>query len=139
GQEPAVEIAGIAVGMVGMGAEDADMAVLLEPAHHPVVRDVAPQEIAAVAEIDRPLGPAEAGGDALDRGIALLGKTLVELLDTRIGIARARQGAQRQLRALCAHHRFLPVVKALLTCGANEFRPSCCVHSAGRRGYTIPA
>jgi hypothetical protein len=35
--------------------------VVLEPAHDPVVRYVAPQQVAAVPEVDRPLGPAEAG------------------------------------------------------------------------------
>jgi sugar lactone lactonase YvrE len=31
---------------------------VLEPAHDPVVRYVAPQQVAAVPEVDRPLGPA---------------------------------------------------------------------------------
>ena len=40
GDEAPLAIAGVAVGVVGMGAEDADVAVLLQPAHHPVVRNV---------------------------------------------------------------------------------------------------
>ena len=46
------------------------MAIVLQPTHHAVVGDVAPDQVAEVAEIDRALGPAEAGGDALDRAVA---------------------------------------------------------------------
>src|SRR6266446_4937744 len=43
GDEPALAVAGVAVGVVRWLAEDADRAGLLVPAHDPVVRDVAPQ------------------------------------------------------------------------------------------------
>src|SRR6185437_5938120 len=95
GDEPPIAVARVAVRVVRGAAEDADMPVLLEPAHHPVVGDVAPQQVAAVAEIDRPLGPAEAGGDALDCGVALRRKALIQPLDPRVRIARARQMPER--------------------------------------------
>ena len=40
---------------------------LLVPAHDAVVRDVAPQQVAPVAELDRAFVPAHAGGDAARR------------------------------------------------------------------------
>src|SRR6185437_8502127 len=131
----------IAVGVVGMVAENADMTVVLEPAHHPVVRNVAPDEISPIAEIDGPLGPAEAGGDAVDAGIALLGDDLVKLLDPRIGIAGPRQGSQRQIASLWSHHRLLPVTRAPFGAACDAIRPAASYrrHHAGREGYTIPA
>src|SRR6202011_228083 len=89
--KPAFAVARVAVAVIRRRAEDADMAVLLEPAHHAVVGNVAPQQKAAVAHIDRTLGPAEAGGDALDRAIAdLVLEALVERLDPRVRVAPAR-------------------------------------------------
>ena len=70
GDEPALAVAGVAVGIVRRLAEHADRAGLLLPFHDPVVRDVAEQQIAAVAEPHRPLGKAHAAGDPLDRGVA---------------------------------------------------------------------
>ena len=63
GDEAALAVAGVAVGEVGGLAVDADRARLLLPLQDAVVGDVAPQQIAPVAEIDRPLGPAAAGGE----------------------------------------------------------------------------
>src|SRR4051794_20520366 len=98
GDEPALAVARVAVRVVRRGAEDADVPVLLEPAHDAVVRDVAPQEVAAVAEVDGPLGPAEAGGDALDGGVAdLEPEPLVDRLDARVRVAGAGEVPQGQL------------------------------------------
>ena len=97
GDEPALAVARVAVRVVRGRAEDADVPVLLEPAHHAVVRDVAPQQVAAVAEVDRALGPAEAGRDALDSGVAdLEPEPLVERLDARVRVAGAGQVPQGQ-------------------------------------------
>src|SRR5258705_10152335 len=95
GDLPPLAVEGVAVRVIGRRAEDADMAVLLEPAHLPVIRNVAPDEIAAGAVIGRAFRPAEAGGDALDRGIAdLVLEALVEHLDAVVGIPRIGKIAQ---------------------------------------------
>src|SRR6185503_8853466 len=70
GDQTPLAIARVAVGVVRGLAEDAHRAGLLVPAHDPVVRDVAPEEGAEVAEPDRPLAPAEAGGEPLDTAVA---------------------------------------------------------------------
>ena len=53
GDEPALAVARVAVGEVRRLAEHADRARLLVPAHDPVVGDVAPQQVAPVAEPHR--------------------------------------------------------------------------------------
>src|SRR6185312_15082453 len=58
--EAALAIAGVAIGEVGGLAIDADGARLLLPLQDAVVGDVAPQQVAAVAEVDRPFRPAAA-------------------------------------------------------------------------------
>ena len=70
-------------------AEDADRAGLLVPLQDPVVRNVAPQQVAAVAEPDRPFRPAQAGREAFDlrRVDPVLGEGGIEDLDSRIRIA----------------------------------------------------
>src|SRR6516165_4874073 len=73
------------------------MAVVYEPTHDAIVRNIAPQQIATVAEISGALGPAKTGGNALDRRIADPGlEPLVEHLDARIGIAPVGKVAQWQ-------------------------------------------
>ena len=66
GDQPALAVAGIAVGVVRGPAEHAYPPGLLVPAHDAVVRNVAPQQATGVAEIDRALAPAHVGRDALD-------------------------------------------------------------------------
>ena len=80
--------------MVAVGAEDADVTVFFEPAHDAVVGDVAPDEVAAGGEPGGTLGPAKAGGDALDGGVALLGEALVERFDVGARVAGAGEVAQ---------------------------------------------
>ena len=91
GDEAALAVAGVAVGVVGGLAEYADRAGLLLPAHDAVVGDVAPQQVAAVAEPGRPLAPAHARGEPLDAGEpqAILAEARIEELDGRVGIAVA--------------------------------------------------
>src|SRR6185295_1765438 len=86
--EAALAVARIAVGEVRRLAEYADRARLLVPSHDPVVRDVAPQETARIAEPHGPLRPPEPGGEALDGAIedAVLGEAVIEHLDGRIGV-----------------------------------------------------
>src|SRR5207245_11586628 len=64
-EQAALAVAGVAVGVVRGAAKHANRASFLLPFYDPVVRDVAPQEVAAIAEPHRPLGEAKAGGDAL--------------------------------------------------------------------------
>ena len=68
GDQAALTVARVAVGVVGGLAEDADRAGLFFPLQDAVVGNVAPQHVAAVAEIHRPFRPAAPGGKALHRG-----------------------------------------------------------------------
>ncbi len=96
--EPPLAIARVAVGIVRGRAEDAHMPVFLQPAHHAIVGNIAPHQKSAVAEIDRALGPAEAGGDPLDRRIAdhVFELLVVEHFDARVGVAPIGQIPQGQ-------------------------------------------
>ena len=69
GDQPPLAIAGIAVGIVGGLAKNADRAGFLLPFEDPVIGDVAPQQRAELAEPDRPLAPPAAGIEPLDRGV----------------------------------------------------------------------
>jgi hypothetical protein len=56
-----------------------------------VVRNIAPQQKANVAEIDRAFGPSAAGSSVLDAALpTFVGRLLVEAFDGRIGIAPIR-------------------------------------------------
>src|ERR1051325_4961796 len=138
GDQPPLAIAGIAVGVVRRLAEDADRAGLLLPFHNAVVRDVAPQKVAAVAEPNRPLGKTAARRDPLDRGIAehQRGKTRIDGLDVSVGVADRRrtqivargsraQGAELRRRYRKAQHQFTPSQLHLSTrpSSATERRP----------------
>ena len=67
GDQASFPIDGVAVRVHRRLAVDADVTVVLRKAHDAVVGNVAEQHVAAGREVDRSLGPAEAGGDALDR------------------------------------------------------------------------
>ena len=99
GDQAAAAVAGMAVGVVRGLAEDRDRAALLVPAQHAVVGDVAPQEVAAVAEPDRTLGPATAGVEPLDRSQRqpVLVEGRIEHAHRRIGIALVRLPHRRFL------------------------------------------
>src|SRR6266850_1379517 len=100
GQEPPLAVARVAVAVVRGLAEHAHGARLLVPAHHAVVRDVAPQEVAPVAEPHRPLVPAAVRGDALHlRQPELVAvEARIDHLDRRIRVAAARLPSRRRLR-----------------------------------------
>ena len=100
GDEPALTVARVAVGVVGVGAEHAGLAGFLVELHDAVVGDVGKQQIAAFGEIRRPFGPAHAGRNLLDRrGIdPVFGEARIEDLHRRIGIALVRRERKR-LRA----------------------------------------
>ena len=89
GDEPTLAVARIPVGVARRGTEVVHLPGQLAPADDPVVRDVATQQIASVAEPDWSLGPAQPGGDALHRGQrkAVLFEAVVEHANSRIGIA----------------------------------------------------
>src|SRR6185503_6259624 len=67
---PALEIERVAVAVVRRRAKHRDAAIILEPAQLSVVRDVAPDEVAALARPRRPFGPQRAGPEPLDRRVA---------------------------------------------------------------------
>ena len=67
----ALEVEGVAVAVVGRRAEDADAAVVLDPAQLAIVGDVAPHEIAALRVPRRPFRPQRAGPQALDGRVGL--------------------------------------------------------------------
>src|SRR5262249_33874434 len=110
GDQPALVIASVAVAVVGWAAEDADSPGLLAPTQHAVVRDVAPQQVAAIAEPDRPFGPAEAGGEPLDRGVAdgILRKARVDHLNRRVGVADDPSIARPGIAGMLVHDRVAP-------------------------------
>src|SRR5690606_10590017 len=56
GNQAALQVERVAVGVIGGLAECLHAAVALVPAQHPVVGDVAPHDIAR-RDVDRPLGP----------------------------------------------------------------------------------
>ena len=85
----ALAVEGVAVGVAGGVPDDADVAVVLEPAELDVVGDVGPDEVLADAVPGRPLGPEHAGVQAPDRRVADLdlGEALVEDDDVGVGVA----------------------------------------------------
>src|SRR5581483_2301904 len=93
GDETALTVARVAVGVVRRVAEHAGLPGLLVELHDPVFGNVGEQQVAALREIGRSLGPAEAGRDLLQRGgiDPVLRKTGVEDLHRRIGIALVRR------------------------------------------------
>src|SRR5947209_8034985 len=65
-EQASLPVAGIAIGVIRGLPEHAHPTGLFIPAHHPVVRDIAPEQVTAIAEPDWPFGPTHAGGDFLD-------------------------------------------------------------------------
>src|SRR6185312_6472490 len=80
GDEAALAVAGVAVGVAGRLAEHADRSGLLFPFEDAIVGDVAPQQKAAIAEPHRPLAPAAPGIELLDRGV----ERRADLLEARV-------------------------------------------------------
>ncbi len=107
GDEAALLVAGVAVGVLRGLPEDRDVAGPRVPAQHPVRRDVAEQQAVVVAEPDRSLDPAEARGDPLDGGVEheVALEPRVEHAQRGVGIPRGglapavrRQGRERHRR-----------------------------------------
>src|SRR4051794_4895397 len=71
GDQTPLAVTSIAVGVVRRLSVDADRAGLFLPFKDSVIRDVAPQQIAPIAEPHRPFGEATAGCKPFDGGIAL--------------------------------------------------------------------
>ena len=112
GDEPPLAVARVAVGVARRLAEGADLAGRLVPFQDAVVRDVAPQQVAAVAEPDRPLGPAAAGIEPLDRRAEdpVGREALVEHLDR--GVRIAHRGAPGGARGIVDRHLRAPLSAA---------------------------
>ena len=66
GQQAALPIERVAVGVVGGLVEYADVAVLLQPAQVPIVGNIAEHQVAPAAVPCGPLGPKQAGVQPLD-------------------------------------------------------------------------
>ena len=92
GDESALPVACVAVGVVRGVTEDADPARLFVPAYDAVVRNVAPQETAGIAEIDRTLVKAATGREPLDacKREPVFVEGRIETLHRWVGIALAR-------------------------------------------------
>src|ERR1700680_1745408 len=65
--QASLTVSGVPVRIHRRRTEDTQAAVVLDDAHHPVVGDVAEEQIMPGAEIRGSLGPAETGGDPLSR------------------------------------------------------------------------
>ncbi len=89
GHQPPLAVAGVAVGIMRRFAEDADCPGLFLPFHHPVVRDVAPDQATKIPEPNGALVEAASGGDHLYCRIAEDERceARVEVLDVGVGIA----------------------------------------------------
>ncbi|MNH87404.1 hypothetical protein D3C73_398860 [compost metagenome] len=95
--QAALQVAAMAVGIVGIGVEHAPCLVRFVELHDAVVRNIANQQILAVTEIDRTFQPASAGGNLFQRsaGNTVFRKARVENLNGRIGIDRGGGEADR--------------------------------------------
>ena len=95
GDQPALAVAGIAVGEVRRLAEDADRAGFLFPFDDALVGNVAAQQIAPVAEPHRAFGPAQSRGQPFHRRQfqPVFLEARIERVDRRIGIIGRRPPA----------------------------------------------
>ena len=101
GEHPALAVQGVAVGVPGRLLKHRDRAVGLVPAHHPVVRNIGPQQVAPGRHIDRAFCPAAATGEFLQVHIAggIAGEARVQHLKGRGQhrvLLQSSQGAARQ-------------------------------------------
>src|SRR3954451_8725692 len=102
--EAALAVAGVAVGVIARLTEGADPAGFLVPAHDAVIGDVAPQQTARIAEIDRPLVETAAAREPLDarKRDPVFVEGRIETLNRRVRIALARL-PRRQCRRRKSH------------------------------------
>jgi hypothetical protein len=102
--QASLTVSGVPVRIHRRRTEDTQAAVVLDDAHHPVVGDVAEEQIMPGAEIRGSLGPAETGGDPLDGACANAAfEPLVQGFNVGVGIAGARQRTER--KPLGGRHR----------------------------------
>src|SRR6185437_12857053 len=95
GDEPALAVAGVAVGEVRRLAVDADRAGLLFPLEDALVRDVAAEEVAAVADPNRAFRPAQPRRQSFycRQFQPVFLEARVKRLDRRVGIKGCRTPA----------------------------------------------
>ena len=137
GDEPSFAIARIAIRIVAIRAEHADMTIVFQPTHDSIVRDVAPQQITAGGEVDRALRPAEACRDPLDACVSLAGfEPGVQRLDPRVRIAGVLQHTERE--RCRPPERVTVSLKAKLAHVVSPFRHPCRIVAAMRQ-RPIPA
>ncbi len=139
GDQPALPVAGIAVGVVGRLAEHARRAGFLVPAPDAIARHVAPEQIAPVAEPDRPLAPTRAGPETFDarERQPVFVEAPIERLNERIGITQARRpAAARSILAVC--HACLPA-KVIIERMDNDFTHDVGQGFAGKALKGCPA
>ncbi len=89
--QPALAIAGQAIGEVRLFAKYAQRLADLVPTHDAVVGNVAEQQVAPVANPYRTFGPAQTVGDLLDAGVeqAQLQKAFIQYFQGWIGVTPA--------------------------------------------------
>src|SRR5262249_37885874 len=93
---PALEIEAVAIAVVRRAAEDADAAIVLEPAQLPIVGDVAPYQIAALRVPGWPFHPERAGPQPLDGGVGLAQPVEARIDGDDVGIREVgRRGTAR--------------------------------------------
>ena len=123
GDLPALEVEGVAVAVVRRHAEHRHVAVVLDPAHLPVVRNVAPDQELADRVPGRTLGPQRPGPQALDGRVRLreaierrIDRDDVRIpeIDVRRGIRAeiARRGGDRARRRDRAHRLLASAARA---------------------------
>ena len=71
GELAALEIEGVAVGVVRRHPKDADVPVVFEPAQLPIVRNVTPDQIATLCVPSRTFRPERSGPESLDGAVGL--------------------------------------------------------------------
>src|SRR5215207_168571 len=122
GDEPALPVDDVAVGITCGITEHAGLPGGLVPSQHAVVRDIAPDEIAMRREVSRSLGPAAA---------------LVELFDLRCDLDEVAEAVVEDLVVADAHAP-LPNGAASLHTGAERssaVRPRRALARVGRSGH----
>lgn len=88
GNETAVTIPGITIAVVRRAAKDRHLPRFFQPAQHPVIRNIAPEQKTAVAKPDRPLRPTRPGPQTLQSRAAqhIPLEARIEHLNSRVGI-----------------------------------------------------
>ena len=141
GELAALEVEGVAVAVVRRRAEDADAAVVLEPAQLPVVGDVAPHQVAALG-IPRQAIPIHSapGPQSLDGAVGLPQRIEARIDREDVGIGEVGRGCAARAEVArrrrdggrrCDRARASPVpgrkpVRRRGCCGhADQRRPAC--------------